>query len=187
MDLMDAIFHRRATRDFTQAPVDDDAIRFVIGAAVQAPNAMNRQPWSFAVVKNRAILDRCAERAKAHVLASLAPGSPLAHYRDHLASREFHIFYNAPALIVISATAPDAMATQDCCLAAQNLMLAAHGNGLGTCWIGFAESWLSQPEGRKEIGIPSHHRPVAPIIIGHPRIAPPAPPRRQPDILWIEP
>jgi nitroreductase len=185
MDLMDAISHRRATRDFTQAPVDEEAIRFVIVAAVQAPNAMNRQPWSFAVVKDRATLDRCAERAKAHVLAGLSAGSPLAHYREHLASRDFHIFYNAPALIVISATAADAMAMQDCCLAAQNLMLAAHASGLATCWIGFAESWLNQPDGKKELGVPSHHIPVAPIIIGHPRITPPAPPRREPDILWI--
>jgi nitroreductase len=185
MDLMDAIFHRRATRDFTQAPVDDEAIRFVIAAAIQAPNAMNRQPWSFAVVTDPEILDRCARRAKAHVLASLSPGSPLAHYRAHLAAREFHIFYNAPALIVISATAPDPMATQDCCLAAENLMLAAHASGLGTCWIGFAEPWLRQPEGRNELGLPSHHLPVAPIIIGHPRITPPAQPRRDPDIRWI--
>ncbi len=186
MDLMDAIFHRRAIRDFTEAPVEDEAIRFVIAAAIRAPNAMNRQPWSFAVVKDRAVLDRCAQRAKAHVLGGISPGSPLAHYRDHLASREFHIFYNAPALIVISATAPDPMATQDCCLAAENLMLAAHASGLGTCWIGFAEAWLRQPEGRQELGLPSHHLPVAPIIIGHPSITLPAPPRGEPDILWIE-
>ena len=147
---------------------------------------MNRQPWSFVVVKDRALLDRCADRAKAHVLASLVPGSPLAHYRDHLASRDFHVFYNAPALVVICATATDHMAAQDCCLAAQNLMLAAHARGLGTCWIGFAESWLNQPTGKKELGIPFHHVPVAPIIIGHPHAVPAPPERRNPDISWFE-
>lgn len=186
MNVMDAIFHRRAIRDYTETPVDDEALRFVVGAAVQAPNAMNRQPWSFAVVKDRTVLDRCAERAKSHVLASLSAGSPLSQYREHLASRDFHIFYNAPALVVICATAADTMAKQDCCLAAQNSMLAAHASGLGTCWIGFAEAWLNQTEGKMELGIPQHHVPVAPIIIGHPRATPAPPPRRKPDIAWIE-
>lgn len=183
---MDAIYHRRATRDYTEAPVDDAALRFVIAAAIQAPNAMNRQPWSFVVVKDRALLDECAARAKAHVLSHIAEGSLLAHYRDHLASRDFHIFYNAPALVVIYATVSDGFALRDCCLAAQNLMLAAHASGLATCWIGFAESWLALPDGKKVLGIPHHHVPVAPIIIGHPRITPAAPARREPDILWLD-
>jgi nitroreductase len=51
---------------------------------------------------------------------------------------DFHIFYNAPVLIVIVATLPDPMVAQGCCLAAQSLMLSAHARGLETCCIGFA-------------------------------------------------
>jgi nitroreductase len=187
MDIMEAILHRRATRDYTMAGVDDETLDAVVAAAVQAPNAMNRQPWSFVIVKDRAILDHCAERAKADVLAGLEANSPLAHYREHLAAHSFHIFYNAPALVVICATEADEFARHDCCLAAQNLMLAAHAKGLGTCWIGFAESWLNKPEGKNELGIPANHVAVAPIIIGHPAAAPSAPPRRPPEIIWFEP
>jgi nitroreductase len=89
-------------------------------------------------------------------------------------------------LIVICATEPDPMAQQDCCLAAENLMLAAHGRAAGTCWIGFAEPWLNQPEGKAALKIPVEHAPVAPIIIGYPRGEHPAPPRREPRIAWIE-
>jgi nitroreductase len=186
MDLVEAIYHRRAVRDYAEAPVEEQALRSVIAAATQAPSGMNRQPWSFVVVANRALLRRCSERAKAHLLASLAANPLLGGYRDMLAAPDFNIFYNAPALIVICAAEPDGMAQHDCCLAAANLMLAAHGSGLGTCWIGFAEAWLNQPEAKADLKIPAAHVAVAPIIIGHPRTRPPAPPRREPHIIWIE-
>ncbi len=186
MNIMDAIYQRRAIREYTDAPVDQELLRTVIAAAIQAPSAMNRQPWSFVVVTNRAVLDRCAQRAKAHALASLSANRHLAGYREHLASPTFNIFYNAPALIVICATEPDPMAQRDCCLAAENLMLAAHGHGLGTCWIGFAEFWLNEAEGKNELKILAKHPPVAPIIIGYPRGVHPAPLRREPHITWIK-
>jgi nitroreductase len=66
-------------------------------------------------------------------------------------------------------------------------MLAAHGAGLGTCWIGFARAWLDLPEGRKALSIPAHYIPVAPIAIGHPKTEMPLVPRRHPDILWFAP
>jgi len=186
MDLLDAIHHRRAVRDYVDASLDREALLSVITAAIRAPNAMNRQPWSFVVVTKRAVLERCSEQAKRHMLASLSANPHLAGYREHLASPSFNIFYNAPALIVICATESDQMATQDCCLAAENLMLAAHGRGLGTCWIGFAAPWLNQPEGKAELQMPANYIPVAPIIIGRPRGEPAMSPRREPQITWIE-
>ena len=186
MDLLDAIRHRRAVRDYVDAPLDREALLSVIAAAIRAPNAMNRQPWSFVVVTKRAILDRWSEQAKKHTLASLPANPHLAGYREHLASPTFNIFYSAPALIVICATEPDQMAMQDCCLAAENLMLAAHGRGLGTCWIGFAAPWLNLPEGKAELQVPANYVPVAPIIIGRPRGEPAMSSRREPQITWIE-
>ena len=44
MDLKDAICGRRAVRDFTAEPVDDQALRQLIDAAIQAPGAVNQQP-----------------------------------------------------------------------------------------------------------------------------------------------
>lgn len=78
------------------------------------------------------------------------------------------------------------MAEQDCCLAAENLMLAAFAKGLGSCWIGFAEIWLRSPEGKKALGIPSEQVAVAPIILGYPGGNPVAPGRCAPEIVWID-
>jgi nitroreductase len=185
MDLMDAIYRRRAVREFNSESVDREAMRFIIAAAVQAPSAMNRQPWSFAVVENQAALERYSRNSKAHLLKTIPESGPLAHYRALLSEPTFNIFYHAPALIVICATSAEEGTAEDCCLAAQNLMLAAHGAGLGTCWIGFSRPWFDLPDGRKELGIPRHYMPVAPIAVGHPKAPIPTVPRRHADILWI--
>ncbi|MBS1165096.1 MAG: nitroreductase [Proteobacteria bacterium] len=185
MNLTDAIYHRRAIRDYTSAPVEREAIDGVIRAAIQAPSSMNRQPWSFTIVADRDLLKYCSDRAKALVLAAAAGNAHLADHRDALASPTSNIFYNAPILIVISAMAADPMAEQDCCLAAQNLMLDAYARGLGTCWIGFAEAWLGETEGKAALRIPPEHKPVAPIIIGHPSGEHPAPARTEPHVTWI--
>ncbi|MGE5567107.1 MAG: nitroreductase family protein [Parcubacteria group bacterium] len=176
VELTEAIYERRAVRDYTAEPVSEVDLRAVIDAAVQAPSGMNRQPWSFVVVSGRGALERLSMQAKAHLLKTLDP--QLAGARDHLAAADFNIFYNAPVMVAVCATEQDAMAVKDCCLAAQNLMLAARERGLGTCWIGFAESWLNTPEGRGALGAPEHYTVVAPIILGHARAFPDATPRR---------
>ena len=186
MNLVDAIYHRRAIRDYAARAVEEEKLRFVIAAAIQAPSAMNRQAWSFVVVTDRDALERFGTRAQVHMRAGFAENPVLADYRHTLASTDFRIFYNAPALIVICATAPDRMAMIDCCLAGENLMLAAHGIGLGTCWIGLSEPWLNQPEGKDALKIPPEHTAVAPIVIGYPAVACAAPPRPPPHITWRE-
>lgn len=184
MDVMDAIRGRRAVREYTEDAVEEAVIAELIDAAIQAPSSMNRQAWRFVVITDRALLGHVADQARSFMLASMAQAPEAAHLREHLARPEFDIFYGAPALVVICATTSDQMASWDCCLAAENLMLAAHARGLGSCWIGFAEAWLGQPAGRAALGLPQDARPVAPIILGHPRRQPAAPERRPAQIDW---
>lgn len=185
MELMDAIYHRRAIRDYTPAAVDTATIRMLIEASTQAPSAMNLQPWSFVVVTSRDRLSRISEEAKAYLLKRLPDFPVLSRYRDRFADRSFNIFYNAPALVVVCATAADTQAAEDCALAAQNLMLAAHGHGLGTCCIGFARPWLNMPAAKAALGIPLTHAPIVPIIVGWPKETVSGHPRRPPDIHWL--
>lgn len=185
MELLEAIDGRRSVREYTEEPVDDAVLRELIEAAIKAPSAINLQPWAFIVVKDRSCLNRISDQAKTHLLkASLA--APAHPFREMLNDPKFDIFYRAPVLIVIAATEPTDWAVEDCSLAAENLMLAAHAKGLGTCWVGFAQNWLATPEGKAELGVPVTHAPIAPIAVGHARRQPPPPPRKDPDIRWID-
>jgi nitroreductase len=184
MDLLQAIHGRRSVREYTGEPVSDAALRALIDAAIQAPSAINQQPWCFVVVREQALLAQISDQAKSHLLkASL--GAPAHPFRDMLNDPKFHIFYHAPVLVVIAACQPTDWAVEDCALAAENMMLAAYAAGLGTCWIGFAQHWLATPDGKAALGLPLSHNPIAPIVIGHPLRKPAAVPRKAANIRWL--
>jgi len=185
MDIAEAISGRRSVREYTPEPVDQKTIHHLIDAAINAPNAVNQQPWSFTVVRNQDVLNRISRAAKAHMLAAMPATAHSDHFRSRLSNPDFQIFYYAPMLILISAAAQGPWIVEDCALAAENLMLAAYAAGLGTCWIGFAQGFLNTPEGKKELALPDSCVPVAPIIVGHPKSAPPRVPRNEPEIRWI--
>lgn len=182
MDVIEAIYHRRSVRDYKPDPVPHEVIDALIAAAVHAPSAMNLQPWSFLIIEGRDALSRFAERAKRYLVETMHPGSPLSQYLDQLSDPAFDIFYGAPGLIMIAATSDASQSAEDCCMAAQNLMLAAYGMGLGTCCIGFARPWLNLGDTKSELGIPEPCVPIAPIVVGYPRSTAPRVPRKQPEI-----
>lgn len=187
MNFEQVIYSRRSVREFTEQSVDQMTLGWLIDAAIQAPSAVNEQPWSFVVVQNKRVLSRISSSAKAHILGAPPTGVASQHFQELLSDPTFDIFYGAPALIVISSATMGPWATEDCALAAENLMLAAASVGLGTCWIGFAQAWLGTADGRAALDLPASCLPVAPIIVGHPKSAPPPVVRRKPEIRWIAP
>jgi nitroreductase len=188
MELMDAIYGRRAVREYTSARVDRDLLQRLIEAAVQAPSALNEQPWLFTVVSDQKLLAEISEKSKAHLLGTLGKGGDkgLDHIRKMLGDPKVHLFYHAPSLVVISAPQTAHWVVEDCALAAENLMLAAYASGLGSCWIGLAQAWLGTAEGKAALQLGRDDVvPVAPIIVGYPKAQPAPVPRREPIIHWI--
>ena len=68
MELLQAIHGRRSVREFTDEPVSEAVLHELIDAAIQAPSAINQQPWCFVVVTDQALLARISDHAKAHLL-----------------------------------------------------------------------------------------------------------------------
>ena len=188
MSVLEAIYARRAIREYTPERVARDDLQALLRAAVQAPSAMNGQPWIFAVIEDRARLARWSELAKAMVLRDLERQSdPKAtRYQATLRRADYDVFHGAPALVVIGASERGRYAEADGWLAAQNLMLAACDAGLGTCPIGFAVPLLNTPEIKAEMGFPPAAIAVAPIVLGHPASTPAAVARFEPRVLaWM--
>jgi nitroreductase len=182
VDVIKAIYQRRSTRHFTDAEVPRSVVLDLINAAGQAPSASNQQPWAFAVFHGRERLAEYSERAKAYLLRTSNPPFALDPLIDPYDSSGFNIFHDAGTLIVICATPGRFSPVEQCFLAAQNLMLAAQGWGLGTCVVGFARSWFERPEIKAELGIPSAYIPVVPIVAGYPAQPPPPVAKRDPEI-----
>jgi nitroreductase len=176
------IYQRRAVRDYLPAAVPHAKIVELLHAAVQAPSAVNQQPWAFAVFQGKDKLKSFSERAKPLCISSL-PANESGEMAAMLRDPNFNIFYNSNTLIVICARATGLNPAEDCCLAAQNLMLAAHALGLATCPIGLARPWLNLPEVKSELGIPAETTPVFPLILGYPASQPVAVPRKEPEVV----
>jgi nitroreductase len=185
MSAMDAIYHRRAVRDYAPQKIDQAMIRILLDAAVHAPTAVHEEPWAFAVIQDKNILNRLSDNVKELLTAGADPIHPPggSHTFDRFTTPEFNAFYNAGTLIVICGKPLGPFVVSDCWLAAENLMLAACANGLGTCVIGLSVTALNTPQWKKELGIPAEMTVFAPIIVGVPAGVTPAVPRKQPEIL----
>lgn len=184
MDFRQVVYSRRAVRAFRDSSIDRSTLKRLIDMAIQAPSAVNEQPWFFTVVQDKALLARISQQAKAHVLSRPPAGLASSHLQEIAARPGFDVLHGAPVLIVISSR-QGPWACEDCALAAENLMLAACAEGLGSCWIGFAQGWLSTAEGKAALELPADYEPRAPIIVGYPQAPVPAVPRRQPQTHWL--
>ncbi len=183
MELIKAIYQRRSCRDFTPAPVPHPLLMDLLRAAVQAPSGMDAQPWSFAVIEGPSRLKDYSDRAKMHFLRVFDPGrDPHAMHREPLADPKYNLFYNASTLVVVYAMPKGQFASVDCCLAAENLMLAAVDKGLATCPIGFAQGWFETAEVKAELRVPVDYTAVLPIIVGYPAGITHEVSRKEPDI-----
>lgn len=185
---MHAIFHRRSVRRFEARAVPKDMVMELIRAAIQAPSAANLQPWAFVVVRGRERLKRYSERAKDYLLATLPQTLELHLRADALSDPAFNVFHDAGTLVVVCARPPrfNYVPTEDCCLAAQNLMLAAHGFGLASCPVGFVRPWLNLPEIHDELRLPHSTTAVLPIVLGWPLETTEAPAlRTEAEVVWL--
>lgn len=161
MDVLEAIRTRRSMRVFADKLVEEEKLKLVLEAARLAPSAGNRQPWRFIVVTDPGIREEI-KRVKATRMPP-RPSPPGAPPRRNPLD-------TAPVVIVGCAVPSDSFpGTEfwkiDVSIALQNLVLAAHSLGLGTCWIGVHHE---EEDLRKLFGLPSGARIVAMVALGYP-------------------
>lgn len=147
MDIFEAIYTRRSIRKFTGEPVDDDALKMVLRAGFCAPSAHNYRPWHFVVIKNMSMLERIAQF---HPYAKMLPQAGCC-------------------IIVCGDKEKQGMVgflIEDCSAAIQNMLLAAHGAGLGAVWCGlYPLPKLPKPI-IKLLGLSRAVIPVGMVVVG---------------------
>jgi len=153
MEIMEALRTRRSIRKFEDRPVPGETVRQVLDAAMMAPSAGNAQPWQFVVVDDRALLE---DVAAIHPFVKMAPQAPLGILVCGDLSKEKYAGYWV----------------QDCSAAMQNLLLAAHGLGLGAVWTGVHPMEDRVAAYRKLFNLPGHVIPLGFAPLGWPAQAP---------------
>ncbi len=178
--LINGLINRRSIRRYTDQPVAREVIERILTAASWAPSAHNRQPWRFAVVTSPEVRERLAramgERLRADLTADNAP--PNLIEKD--TARSYARITGAAVLILTCismedmdhypdekrATAEHLMAVQSTAMAVQNLLLAAHNQGLGACWM--CAPLFCPDVVLCELDLPADWQPQALITLGYP-------------------
>jgi len=171
-EVLEAIYSRRSIRSYKDKKVSKELIEELLNAAVMAPSSRGSQPWNFTVVENKELIKKLDNKTK--------------EIREITGRTATDIFYGAPLLIVISGKADHKYLKDDVNLAVQNMFLAAHSLGLGSCWIGMAKVLNNDEESRKELAIPEGFDIVAPLIFGFPAEKKPVPERKPTILKWIK-
>lgn len=186
--VLDNIYQRRSVRNFSDKEVSDEIIKEIIRAGIYAPTAVNKQPWRFVVIKNKQLIEEYDDRAKKAFLAAYkdTENPDMVRFVQYLSKPTTRIFYGAPVLILVFAS-PNVINEHDCALAAENMMLAAHSIGIGSCWIGLAGGLGNDMKFLKEVGVPEGHKLIAPLIFGYPAKQNLKAPARNADVIlkWI--
>lgn len=194
MDILDFIKTRRSTRKYKADPVPKELIEKVVTAGIWAPSSMNRQPWRFVVVTKKEARQQLSDEAKRllHEFCRTKEareryGADAVGRFDARALREGDtIFYGAPVLIFIILAKHYDDAVFDCGLAAENMMIAAHGLNFATCPIGLAGPLNRSPEARQLLGLKERERIVIGMCLGYPDESPEGKGRDLEVIRWIE-
>ena len=185
--VFDFFKNRRSIRTYSSKEVSKGVLFRILEATAWAPSAHNAQPWRFIVVTNAAVKRKLAENLASSWDADLNLEGVSTEKRVRLTGTSIERFTNAPIVIIVCLTRenmnryPDKrrqkiehiMAIQGVAAAIENMLLAVHAEGLGSCW--FCAPLFCQNTVRKVLKIPSFIEPQALITIGYPaeRLAPP--------------
>ncbi|MDY0387674.1 MAG: nitroreductase family protein [Methanolobus sp.] len=187
MDVIENIKTRRSVREYSEKDVSDEDIKTIIDAGIHAPSGLDYQPWFFVVVKNREMMLRISDHCKPRLLELLAETTNDAAiaFKKELAKEEFNIFYDAPVLVIVLGNNAGFTTDYDCSMCAENMMLAAHSMGIGSCWVGAGCFIQDNSELLGELGITPNFKVIAPIVFGYPAREPEEIDKNEPEVVWV--
>jgi nitroreductase/NAD-dependent dihydropyrimidine dehydrogenase PreA subunit len=186
---------RRSCRNFVERPVDRSILEDLVRIGITAPSGTNSQKWTFTIVPTKTAvttfasyissffkkLNAMAEKTFLRTaLKLIGKGELDQYYRNYYSlvkkaieeweeSGKDRLFHGAAAAIIVGSKPGATCPSEDALLATQNILLAAHSMGLGSCLIGFAVSAMKEaPEIKPLIGIPAEETVYAVIALGYP-------------------
>ena len=170
-DFLTLIKTRRSIRAYKPDAVPADTLARVLEAGTYAPSAMGEQSATIVAVETKAYRDRLTKLNAAVI------------------GRDVDPYYGAPVIVVVLGDGERANYLADGSCVLENLMLAAHAEGLGTVWVNREREIFDSPDGKallRDWGLPETLRGVGAIALGYAAgPAPEAAPRKENYIVHV--
>lgn len=180
-DVLQILKSRRSNRSFLPEQLTEAELQAILEAGIYAPSATNGQPWHFTVIQRKDLIDWLSNKFKE--LVKKSDNDYLKKVGDDV---NFHVFYNAPTVILLSGDESKQSASVDCAAAVQNMLIEAESLNIGSCWVGFIAYLLNSPGSEaylKELGIPDGFKQIHSVALGYKKLESGAAPQRKQDVV----
>ena len=164
-NFLEIIRTRRSCRSYKPEQITDDQLNLVLEAGTYAPTSRGLQSPFIVAVQNKELLNRLAKMNAEVMGVTTNP------------------YYDAPTYILVFVPEDAPNGVQDASLVMENMMLAAHAQGLGSCWIHREREMFATEEGKElmaQWGLPEGLVGIGALSLGYPDGEPsPAKPRKE--------
>ena len=164
-NFLEIIRTRRSYRSYKPGQITDEQLNAVLEAGTYAPTSRGLQSPFIVAVQNAELLKHLA-RMNAEVMGVTT-----------------NPYYDAPTYVLVFVPTDAPNGVQDASLVLENMMLAAHAQGLGSCWIHREREMFETEEGKElmaQWGLPEGLVGIGALALGYPEGEPsPAKPRKE--------
>lgn len=175
--VVETIMTRRSVRQYKPQAVEREKMQTIVECGINAPNAMNKQPWEVRVVDNADYINGVTELyKKANPKAAEDPAFK-------------NMFRNAPTVVFIGHDTESESSPFDCGLLAENMMISAWSMGIGSCCLGSPARFMKTPEAAEylqKLGFSEGYELLYCIGFGYPDETPAAKPREAAKVKFVE-
>ena len=184
--VIEAINTRRSIRAYDPTPIPREVINTIIEAGNQAPSQgrmvngeIRFQPWRFVVVEDPAFKQTLVQTTLPiwkKFIENMKETLPEVYekamtYYEAMDEPKDMVFYSAPVILFVIGPASYAVS---CALACENIMLAAHSLGLGSCYVGFGSMVKGNADVVQALELTDNEQIFGPIVLGYPKDIPEA-------------
>jgi nitroreductase len=173
-DIINNMIERRSIRKYKSEQITETELEAILQAGVYAPSAGSRQSAIIAVCQNVEINTALGKINKAAFKGRMSTETAYISKEQPSIADNAAIqsgFYHAPTVLTLFAPKNFLYSIADCYVAAQNIMLAAHSLGVGSCMVARAEDTFSSELGQrlqKEWGIDETYEAKIHVTLGYP-------------------
>ncbi len=141
---MEEIYERRSYRKYNEKNIEDDILKEILKAGMNAPSSWNSKPWEFIIVSDKTILESLSQ---------------VTDFSGMIA--------NCNKAIVVVGKDEKKHWQQDLAACTQNILLMATKKEIGSCWIGVAPDEVNEKKVKDILNVPQEYRAFSIISLGY--------------------